>query len=66
MKRKRVPKAIVQQPGAQSYARFLASIKERIRTAQVKAALAANAELGSELTIESPVVVRNWEIGRSS
>jgi hypothetical protein len=38
MKRKRVPKAIVQQLGAQSYARFLASIKERIRTAQVKAA----------------------------
>jgi len=38
-------KVIVQQRGAQSYARFLASIKERIRTAQVKAALAANAEL---------------------
>jgi hypothetical protein len=26
----------VQQPGAQSYARFLAGIKERIRTAQSK------------------------------
>jgi hypothetical protein len=35
----------VQQAGAQSYTRFLAGIKERIRTAQVKAALAANAEL---------------------
>jgi predicted nuclease of restriction endonuclease-like (RecB) superfamily len=55
MKRKRVPKAIMQQLGAQSYARFLASIKERIRTAQVKAALAANAEL----------VLHYWEIGRA-
>lgn len=54
MKRTRATKAIVQQPGAQSYARFLASIKERIRTAQVKAALAANAEL----------VLHYWEIGR--
>jgi predicted nuclease of restriction endonuclease-like (RecB) superfamily len=54
MKRKRGPKAIVQQPGAQSYARFLAGIKERIRTAQVKAALAANAEL----------VLHYWEVGR--
>jgi predicted nuclease of restriction endonuclease-like (RecB) superfamily len=53
MKRKRA-KVIVQQLGAQSYARFLASIKERIRTAQVKAALAANAEL----------VLHYWEIGR--
>jgi hypothetical protein len=54
MKRKRVPKAIVQHLGAQSYARFLASIKERIRTAQIKAALAANAEL----------VLHYWENGR--
>src|SRR5436190_20624054 len=46
--------AIVQQPGAQSYARFLACVKERIRTAQVKVALAANAEL----------VLHYWEIGR--
>jgi predicted nuclease of restriction endonuclease-like (RecB) superfamily len=53
MKRKRAPKTIVQQPVAQSYARFLAGIKERIRTAQVKAALAANAEL----------VLHYWEIG---
>jgi predicted nuclease of restriction endonuclease-like (RecB) superfamily len=50
----RSSKAIVQQPGAQSYARLLAGIKERIRTAQVKAALAANAEL----------VRHYWEIGR--
>ncbi len=55
MKRKRAPKAIVQQPGAQSYACFLASIKEHIRRAQVKAALAANAEL----------VLHYWEIGRA-
>ncbi len=53
MKRKRAPSPIVQQPVAQSYARFLAGIKERIRTAQVKAALAANAEL----------VLHYWEIG---
>src|SRR5436190_22447985 len=46
--------AIVQQPGAQSYARFLAGVKERIHTAQVKVALAANAEL----------VLHYWEIGR--
>jgi hypothetical protein len=52
--RKRLSKAIVQQAGAQSYARFLAGIKERIRTAQVKAALAANAEL----------IRHYWEIGR--
>jgi predicted nuclease of restriction endonuclease-like (RecB) superfamily len=54
MKRKRAPKAIVQQSGAQSYAHFLAGIKERIRTAQVKAALAANAEL----------VLHYWKVGR--
>jgi len=52
-RRKSVPSPIVQQPVAQSYARFLAGIKERIRTAQVKAALAANAEL----------VLHYWEIG---
>jgi hypothetical protein len=51
MKRKRVPEAIMQQLGAQSYARLLASIKERIRTAQVKAALAANAELRATLLV---------------
>jgi len=44
----------VQQPVAQSYARFLAGIKERIRTAQIKSALAANGEL----------VLHYWEIGR--
>jgi predicted nuclease of restriction endonuclease-like (RecB) superfamily len=46
--------AIVQQPGAQLYKRFVASIKERVRTAQIKAALAANAEL----------ILHYWEIGR--
>jgi predicted nuclease of restriction endonuclease-like (RecB) superfamily len=44
----------VHQPDAQSYERFLVSIKERIRTAQVKAVLAANAEL----------ILHYWEIGR--
>ena len=48
--------AIVQQPGAQLYRRFVEHIKERIRTAQLKAALAANAEL----------VLRYWEIGRDT
>ena len=37
--------AIVHQPAAQLYERFVAGIKERIRTVQIKAALAANAEL---------------------
>ena len=46
--------AIVHQPGAQLYRRFIEDIKERIRTAQLKAALAANAEL----------VLHYWEIGR--
>ena len=54
MKRKPVPNTIVQQAGAQSYAHFFSAIKERIRTAQIKAALAANAEL----------VRHYWEIGR--
>lgn len=44
---------IVQQPAAQFYDRFVAGIKQRIRTAQIKAALAANAEL----------VLHYWEIG---
>ena len=45
--------AIVQQPAAQLYDRFIAGIKERIRTVQIRAALAANAEL----------VLHYWEIG---
>ena len=53
MKRKRVSKAIVHQPAAQFYDRFVESIKKRIRTAQIKAALAANAQL----------VLHYWEIG---
>ncbi|MDA3926615.1 MAG: PDDEXK nuclease domain-containing protein [Kiritimatiellae bacterium] len=44
---------IVQQAGAQTYDSFVGAIKERIRTAQVKAALAANAEL----------VLLYWDIG---
>src|SRR6266704_1058958 len=53
MKRKRVSKAIVHQPGAQLYERFVEAIKERIRTAQIKAALAANVEL----------ILHYWDIG---
>jgi len=44
---------IGQQPVAPLYDRFVASIKARVRTAQIKAALAANAEL----------VLHYWEIG---
>jgi DUF1016 N-terminal domain len=54
MNRKRVSKAIVHQPAAQFYDRFVEAIKERIRSAQIKAALAANAQL----------VLHYWEIGR--
>jgi predicted nuclease of restriction endonuclease-like (RecB) superfamily len=53
MKRKRVSNAIVHQPAAQFYRGFVESIKKRIRTAQIKAALAANAQL----------VLHYWEIG---
>ncbi len=52
-RKSKVPQ-IVHQPAAQLYARFVAGIKQRIRTAQIKAALAANAEL----------VLHHWEIGR--
>ena len=55
MKRKRVSKAIVQQPGAQFYGRFVESIKQRIRTAQTKAAISANREL----------ILLYWDIGRA-
>ena len=41
MKRRRVSKPIVQQPVAQFYERFVESIKQRIRVAQIKAARAA-------------------------
>jgi len=47
------PSAIVHQPAAQMYERFVTAIKQRIRAAQVKAALAANAEL----------ILHYWEIG---
>jgi predicted nuclease of restriction endonuclease-like (RecB) superfamily len=45
---------IVHQPAAQFYDRFVEGIKQRIQTAQLKAVLAANAEL----------VLHYWEIGR--
>ena len=53
-RRKSTPSLIVQQSGAQFYDRFVEGIKQRIRTAQIKAALAANAQL----------VLHYWEIGR--
>ena len=46
--------AIVHQPGAQFYNRFVKGIEERIRAAQFKVVLAANSEL----------VMHYWEIGR--
>ena len=52
-RRKSTPSPIVQQPAAQFYDRFVEGIKQRIRTAQIKAALAANAQL----------VLHYWEIG---
>src|SRR5262249_19657001 len=53
-RRKTKASPIMHQAVAQSYDRFVDGIKERIRTAQVKAALAANAQL----------VLHYWEIGR--
>ena len=53
-RRKSVPSPIVHQPAAQFCDRFVEGIKTRIRTAQIKSALAANAEL----------VLHYWEIGR--
>ena len=53
-RRKSAPSPIVYQPAAQFYDSFIEGIKTRIRTAQIKAALAANAEL----------VLHYWEIGR--
>jgi hypothetical protein len=45
IRRKEKSSSIVHQAGAQFYDRFVEGIKQRIRTAQVKAALAANAQL---------------------
>jgi hypothetical protein len=53
-RRKSAPSPIVHQSAAQFYDRFVEGIKTRIRTAQIKSALAANAEL----------VLHYWEIGR--
>jgi predicted nuclease of restriction endonuclease-like (RecB) superfamily len=49
-----VTTAIVHQSDAQLYDHLIEGIKQRIRTAQIKAALAANAEL----------ILHYWEIGR--
>ena len=53
-RRKSAPSPIVHQPAAQFHDRFAEGIKTRIRTAQIKSALAANGEL----------VQHYWEIGR--
>jgi predicted nuclease of restriction endonuclease-like (RecB) superfamily len=45
----------VQQPGAQFYDRFVEGIKQRIRVAQIKAAISANREL----------ILLYWDIGRA-
>ena len=52
----RKPKAglILHQAGAKLYAHLVDSIRKRIRTAQIKAALAANAEL----------ILHYWELSR--
>ena len=55
MNRKRVSKAIVHQPAAQFYDRFVEGIKQRIRVAQIKAAISANREL----------ILLYWDIGRA-
>jgi len=55
MKRKRASKLIVQQAGAQFYSRFADGIKQRIRAAQIKAAISANREL----------ILLYWDIGRA-
>ena len=55
MKRKRASKLIVQQAGAQFYSRFAEGIKQRIRAAQIKAAISANREL----------ILLYWDIGRA-
>jgi hypothetical protein len=51
---KSAPSPIVHQAAAQFCDRFVEGIKTRIRTAQIKSALAANGEL----------VLHYWEIGR--
>jgi hypothetical protein len=55
MKRKRVSKAIVHQSVAQFYDRFVEGIKQRIRAAQIKAAISANREL----------ILLYWDFGRA-
>ena len=55
MNRKRVSKAIVHQPAAQFCDRFVEGIKQRIRVAQIKAAISANREL----------ILLYWDIGRA-
>jgi predicted nuclease of restriction endonuclease-like (RecB) superfamily len=54
-RRKSSPSSIVHQPVAQFYERFVEGIKQRIRTAQIKAAISANREL----------ILLYWDIGRA-
>jgi predicted nuclease of restriction endonuclease-like (RecB) superfamily len=54
-RRKSAASPIVHQPAAQFYDRFVEGIKQRIRAAQVKAALSANREL----------ILLYWDIGRA-
>ena len=49
------PAAIVHQPAAQFYDRFAEGIKQRIRTAQIKAALAAQAR-----DLEQTIIGSAW------
>jgi predicted nuclease of restriction endonuclease-like (RecB) superfamily len=54
-RRKSSPSSIVHEPVAQFYERFVEGIKQRIRTAQIKAAISANREL----------ILLYWDIGRA-
>lgn len=55
VRRKSAPSRFVQQPAAQFYDRFVEGIKQRIRVAQIKAAISANREL----------ILLYWDIGRA-
>jgi len=54
-RRKSMRSLIVHQPAAQFYEHFVEGIKQRIRAAQIKAAISANREL----------ILLYWDIGRA-
>ena len=56
MKRAQKKQVGVQNTGLSGYAPFLGAVKDRIRAAQVRATLSANAEL----------IYLYWDIGRAS